>query len=164
MKDGPLAGRRLEVRGKLEIGRQRAGGMLEDEQISRRHAVVRVDDDDDVVIEDLGSTNGTWVNRLRINRPVSLNHGDLVRVGTTTLTVELPAASPLPIGQPAPALGHDRPPTDYPASGWGPVGANGPTEPHGMPPRARRSMIGMAVIVVIVILVVVALVLLLGDK
>ena len=163
MRDGPLAGRRLEVRGKLEIGRQGTSGMLEDEQVSRHHAVVRVDGDD-VVIEDLGSTNGTWVNRLRINRPVPLNHGDIVRVGTTTLAVELPAASPVPIDQPGPAIGHDRPPTDYPPWGWGPVGADGPTEPHGMPPRARRSMIGMAVIVVVVILTVVALVLLLGDK
>jgi pSer/pThr/pTyr-binding forkhead associated (FHA) protein len=163
VKDGPLAGLRLDVESKLEIGRQGTGCTLEDTQVSRRHAVVRIAGDD-VVIEDLGSTNGTWVNRLRIDSPVALHDDDIIRVGTTTLGVELPAAGPAVIGPPAPASGHSRAFTDYPASVGGPLGANGPTEPQGMPIRARRSIIGTALIVVFIVVVVAVLLVLLGGK
>jgi pSer/pThr/pTyr-binding forkhead associated (FHA) protein len=45
-------------------------------------------------IEDLGSTNGTYVNGLRIKGPQTLSEGDTVEVGGTTLVVrELPSRS-----------------------------------------------------------------------
>ena len=37
--------------------------------------------------EDLGSTNGTYVNAERIVRPTRLTKGDLVQVGATILEV-----------------------------------------------------------------------------
>lgn len=40
------------------------------------------------VLEDLGSTNGTYVNGSRINREVPLRHGDTVRIGNTTVPWE----------------------------------------------------------------------------
>ncbi|MDA8268857.1 MAG: FHA domain-containing protein [Actinomycetota bacterium] len=39
-------------------------------------------------IEDLGSTNGTWVNAQRVVTPVKLGRGDLVQVGGTVFEVQ----------------------------------------------------------------------------
>jgi len=71
--------------GSTVIGRgDQATLRLPDVGISRRHA--RVDyDGAQVVLTDLGSTNGTMVNGQRISSVV-LNPGDMIQVGTTTLT------------------------------------------------------------------------------
>jgi pSer/pThr/pTyr-binding forkhead associated (FHA) protein len=39
-------------------------------------------------VHDLGSTNGTYVNGIRIDRPRKLVQGDLIRVGETELRFE----------------------------------------------------------------------------
>jgi len=71
--------------GSTVIGRgDQANLRLPDVGISRRHA--RLDfDGGQVVLTDLGSTNGTMVNGQRISA-VALNPGDMVQIGTTTLT------------------------------------------------------------------------------
>ena len=56
-------------------------------QVSRQHALLRVDGDR-VRIEDLGSTNGTKVNGLRIQGEQMLADGDIVSVGSTHLRFE----------------------------------------------------------------------------
>lgn len=38
-------------------------------------------------LEDLGSTNGTWVNDERLDDPVRLRRGDRVKIGSTVLEV-----------------------------------------------------------------------------
>jgi hypothetical protein len=50
--------------------------------VSRRHAVIRLSSDRPFV-EDLGSTNGTWVNenQLAVGKPHPLRTGDLIRMG-----------------------------------------------------------------------------------
>ena len=53
--------------------------------ISRRHAVIRVGEDD-AVLEDLGSKNGTFRNEERVAKPMPLQHGDEVRLGEVRLT------------------------------------------------------------------------------
>jgi hypothetical protein len=69
----------------LVIGRgDQANLRLPDVGISRRHA--RIDfDGGQVVLTDLGSTNGTSVNGQRVSA-VALNPGDMIQLGTTTLT------------------------------------------------------------------------------
>jgi pSer/pThr/pTyr-binding forkhead associated (FHA) protein len=77
----------------LLIGRHAdgAGRLADDEEISRSHARVSLDRSGFCAIEDLGSTNGTFVNGLRIAGPQTLSVGDTVEVGGTTLVVrELP--------------------------------------------------------------------------
>lgn len=71
--------------GSTVIGRgEQATLRLPDVGISRRHA--RLDfDGTQVVLTDLGSTNGTMVNGQRVSA-VALNPGDMVQIGTTTLT------------------------------------------------------------------------------
>jgi hypothetical protein len=71
--------------GSTVIGRgDQANLRLPDVGISRRHA--RLDyDGAQVVLTDLGSTNGTTVNGQRVSA-VALNPGDMIQLGTTTLT------------------------------------------------------------------------------
>jgi hypothetical protein len=71
--------------GSTVIGRgDQANLRLPDVGISRRHA--RLDyDGAQVVLTDLGSTNGSMVNGQRISA-VALNPGDMIQIGTTTLT------------------------------------------------------------------------------
>jgi hypothetical protein len=68
-----------------------AGRLADDDEISRSHARISLDRSGFCAIEDLGSTNGTFVNGLRITGPQTLSVGDTIEVGGTTLVVrELP--------------------------------------------------------------------------
>ena len=74
----------LEV-GAVTIGREEGDIVLgSDTAASRLHAQVTLDDDGKVFVEDLGSTNGTWVNQHRVGRKVELHRGDWLQVGETT--------------------------------------------------------------------------------
>ena len=55
-----------------------------DDGISRQHAIIRVDGES-VVVEDLQSRNGTYVNGLRVTTPVLVKEGDKIQVGRTTV-------------------------------------------------------------------------------
>lgn len=107
-KEGPLAGRRVEVDAEIVVGREDASLTIEDEEISRRHAVVRPGDGG-IEIEDLGSTNGTYVNGVRIEGATRLAGGDTVKFGRSVLEVEagraaatVAAAVPAPPAAPTP--------------------------------------------------------------
>jgi pSer/pThr/pTyr-binding forkhead associated (FHA) protein len=113
---GPLAGHRVEVTSALVLGREAADLVIEDPQVSRRHASVRPAGDS-LEIEDLGSLNGTWVNGARLAGKVRLALGDQVRVGDSFFEVEAEAtavrATPTEAGQapaPAPPLAFSPPP------------------------------------------------------
>jgi FHA domain len=84
---GPEAGRRVELGLEVAIGRQDADLVVEDPEVSRRHALLRRSGGS-VVVEDLDSTNGTFVNGERIRSPITVGPGDQVRVGRTTLEIE----------------------------------------------------------------------------
>lgn len=86
ISEGPLAGSSFSVDGRLVIGREGADVSIEDPEISRRHAVVRVVEGS-LVVEDLNSLNGTWVNGRRIALPTLVEPGDLVTVGTTVIEI-----------------------------------------------------------------------------
>ncbi|MCB9736075.1 MAG: GGDEF domain-containing protein [Deltaproteobacteria bacterium] len=57
--------------------------VLEDDGISRLHCRFRREDHDTFVLEDLDSTNGTWVNRARI-KSCRIKSGDRIRIGVNT--------------------------------------------------------------------------------
>jgi serine/threonine protein kinase len=90
--EGPASGGSLRVASEeLLIGRQAPGeGKLgNDIEISRRHARITRTGDGKFVIEDLGSTNGTFVNGRRITGAQVLAPGDKLEMGDTKLTVEV---------------------------------------------------------------------------
>jgi hypothetical protein len=61
--------------------------MPDDEYASGRHARVEPRRDG-IWVEDIGSTNGTFVNGIRLTRERKLTPGDVVRVGETDLRFE----------------------------------------------------------------------------
>ena len=70
---------------------------LDADGVSRRHAIIRVDSTNRLVrLEDLGSTNGTFVGRFAVETEVALSDGDLIQIGTVDLTVRLRATDTLP--------------------------------------------------------------------
>jgi len=80
------------------IGRDPQSDMwLDVEGVSRRHAIIRVDSRNRRVrLEDLGSTNGTFVGRSAVETEVALSDGDLIQVGAVDLTVRLWVTDELP--------------------------------------------------------------------
>jgi pSer/pThr/pTyr-binding forkhead associated (FHA) protein len=90
--EGPRAGERFPVAGELSLGRENADVILDDGEVSRRHAVVRRVDGA-LEISDSNSANGTFVNDSRIGDAHRLSDGDVIRLGKTSLKVELPSAS-----------------------------------------------------------------------
>lgn len=96
---GPATGHELELRaGRWKLGRApRAEPGLEplaitDSAMSRDHFVLEAGVAA-IVLRDLGSTNGTFVNGLRVERHI-LQEGDIVRAGETSLRVHLSIQPP----------------------------------------------------------------------
>jgi signal transduction histidine kinase len=82
---GPDKGRTLRTdEDEVLIGRGSAQIPLTDQTVSRRHAELRASDHG-WTLADLNSANGTYVNGVRIAKPVRLKHGDQIRVGSTLL-------------------------------------------------------------------------------
>src|SRR3954464_13539225 len=84
--EGSEAGRQIPLDSVVDVGRDPSLPLHldEDTQVSRRHARTAVQGGQ-VVVEDLGSTNGTYVNDQPISTPRVLNPGDKVRIGLTVL-------------------------------------------------------------------------------
>ena len=59
-----------------------------DTQVSRRHAVLRVTDDRRFLLQDLGSLNGTYVRKARIEEPTAVERGELFRLGRTWMRIQ----------------------------------------------------------------------------
>ena len=74
----------------LTVGRggQNDVALRSDDYASARHARFEPRQDG-VWVQDLGSTNGTYLNGARLDRPRRLTHGDVVRVGETDLRYEV---------------------------------------------------------------------------
>jgi pSer/pThr/pTyr-binding forkhead associated (FHA) protein len=71
--------------GPVQIGRAEACQLqLSDTYVSSFHARIYARDGS-WYVEDLGSTNGTYLNQRRITAPTEVKAGDRLRVGKTTL-------------------------------------------------------------------------------
>ncbi len=84
--EGPNAGTRAELsQAPILIGRgQDAAIRLDDDYVSTRHARIALSGDQ-WFVEDLGSTNGTYLGQARITQPTTLTLGLQVRIGKTVL-------------------------------------------------------------------------------
>src|SRR5436305_1129710 len=89
VQSGAEPGRTYDITAsqKIRMGRQSGNDVVvPDEQVSRRHAEIE-ERNGGLIVTDLGSSNGTFVNGTRIASPQSLQAGDTVQVGTTVLKV-----------------------------------------------------------------------------
>lgn len=102
----------LMVREPVDLGRECDGLIIDDPKVSRRHVVLSVNDAG-LVVTDLDSTNGTFVNGHRIAGAVQIGPGDEIRLGDTAVTVDMPVPA-------IPALG----PGTRPGAGRGTVVAD----------------------------------------
>ena len=78
----------------LKVGRNTIGRkpdndiVIPDVSASRLHAVIHYDEDTEtIMIYDMGSTNGTYVNRERLTRPYRLESGDVIRIGGSVIYI-----------------------------------------------------------------------------
>lgn len=150
IEEKPMAGREITVTSGMVVGRTGSDIELADPEVSRRHASFR-SVDGGVAVEDLGSSNGTFVNEQPIQGIVTLQAGDAVRFGNTvwrlgggegaTVAAAVPtAAAPAPPA-PEPEPRGDRPPTGIrQAIGSEPV--YGEALPQFDPSRAPSPVLG----------------------
>ncbi len=86
---GPLAGTSLPLRGQgILIGRNpECALVLDDDYASGRHCRIQQDPSgrQGWVVEDLGSTNGTFIGRDRLTSPQPVEVGTTLRIGKTVL-------------------------------------------------------------------------------
>ena len=88
--DGPNAGQRVPLATALDgtpllIGRgPDAAVRLDDDYVSTRHARIGLSGDT-WYVEDLGSTNGTYIGNQRLTQATAIQLGTQVRIGKTTL-------------------------------------------------------------------------------
>ncbi len=84
---GQLTGSRFSLGQPLEIGREASGiALTGDAQASRRHALISAGPQG-LQLQDLGSTNGTFVNGARVTTTL-LRQGDMIRIGSSEFRVE----------------------------------------------------------------------------
>ncbi len=117
MGQGPQPGQVFELPGgTISIGRDPGNQvMIDDVQVSRQHARL-IPQGGLMVLEDLGSTNGTSVNGLRITSPHTLAHGDEIGLGDNVTLIFYGR----PVGGAgetvmAPRVAYDSPPSAAPA-------------------------------------------------
>ena len=80
-------GQVLLAHGDFTLGRSQECGLpIDDEKVSRKHAVLHVASDE-LLIEDLESRNGVFVNGERVEGVRSLTHGDVITIGKQDLHV-----------------------------------------------------------------------------
>lgn len=87
--EGPLTGRSIDLGGQpLLIGRaQDAGLILEDDYASGRHARL-FPQGSRWFLEDLGSTNGTFVQGNQLTRTMPIDPGTGIRIGKTVMELK----------------------------------------------------------------------------
>ena len=87
------AGEPVPVTGNCSFGRAVGNDVvLVDDRVSRRHATIHAQGEQEFLLVDLGSRNGTYLNGRRVNQPTQLRDGDHLQVGPFTLIFHQPTA------------------------------------------------------------------------
>jgi hypothetical protein len=145
VQQGPQRGQRLSVaRDNITLGRVVGSDVvISDPEVSRRHASITWEKGQPI-IRDLGSTNGTFVNGVRITGPQALRNGDSISLGKIQLGFQclaLAGARPK-VARPAPPPPAYAPPPSPPAEvGRGPGGFS----------WLALGLFGLAVVILLVV-------------
>lgn len=85
--------RQVDCKDVMIIGREDGNAVvLNDTRVSRRHAMLYRTQDDSYYLVDEGSSNGSYVNAVRITLPTRLNDGDQISIGSTNMQFRQPGA------------------------------------------------------------------------
>jgi hypothetical protein len=141
IRSGASAGQKVPLSGTLRIGRGLQNDLvLPDDAASRNHAMIEASESA-CTVADLGSTNGTFVNGVRVEQATALKDGDVVVCGQTEMVVTGPPPAfeaqktvmlKVPVFQPAPPAAPPQAappawpspqPTPYPAAAPEPAAA-----------------------------------------
>jgi pilus assembly protein CpaF len=125
VRQGPRPNLVFELEGdSYTIGRE-AGNeiVIEDAQVSRRHAQL-TRQGNTYLVEDIGSTNGTYVNGKRVTAPVLLSNGDMLGLADTIVLV---VQAPLTVSDDATVVSDA---AHYPP----------PTQPAFTPPKVEQPV------------------------
>jgi pSer/pThr/pTyr-binding forkhead associated (FHA) protein len=80
-----LKGKSFDLGDELIVGRgEKSHIVLDDSYVSTVHARIFARADQ-FMVEDMGSTNGTYLNRRRITAPTELQRGDRLKIGKTVM-------------------------------------------------------------------------------
>ena len=152
VRRGPQPNQAFEIGKEVTtLGRDITNDIVINDRETSRHHLRLMRSGDTMTIEDLGSTNGTFVNGKRVSGVTPLQNGDMIGLGeTVTLALELyhgagapaPAAAEAPAPTPPPLPPADTPappppsytppPSDYGLQGMPPAPA--PTDPYAPAP------------------------------
>ncbi|WP_425831784.1 FHA domain-containing protein FhaB/FipA [Streptomyces fractus] len=87
VSEGTLTGTTVALQGQtITLGRAHDSTIvLDDDYASSRHARIYPDRDGQWIVEDLGSTNGTYLDRTRLTTPQPIPLGAPIRIGKTVI-------------------------------------------------------------------------------
>ena len=86
-------GRRHPIKGSCSLGRAGANTIvLESPKVSRRHALIHLQNIGELWLIDFGSSNGTFLNKRRIHHPIRLSDGDQITIGDQVFKFRQPLA------------------------------------------------------------------------
>jgi pSer/pThr/pTyr-binding forkhead associated (FHA) protein len=85
--EGTLTGTTVALQGQtITLGRAHDSTIvLDDDYASSRHARIYPDQNGQWIVEDLGSTNGTYLDRSRLTSPTPIGPGAPIRIGKTVI-------------------------------------------------------------------------------
>lgn len=87
VKSETQQGLEVEVTDAKVLGRSEEADVLLDDPYASEFHMRLVAQENGLVLHDLGSTNGTYVNGRRVTAPTTLRRGDAVQVGKTVMEV-----------------------------------------------------------------------------
>ena len=104
--NGPLNGQQWIIDGTLVIGRDVSCDIvIPDRQVSRQHARI-TKGNNGVILEDLGSKNGTFLNNQVVSEPVKLVEADEIAIALTQTFLYLSSDATMPLFDLPPELSH----------------------------------------------------------
>ena len=81
------------IKGSCSLGRAAANTIaLASPKVSRRHALIHLQNIGELWLVDFGSSNGTFLNKRRIHHPIRLNDGDQITIGDQVFKFRQPLA------------------------------------------------------------------------
>ena len=122
------------------LGRDIASDIVINDRETSRHHLRLLRSDDSITVEDLGSTNGTFVNGKRVSGITPLQNGDMIGLGETVILEFEIHRAPQPAAEPLPPPDEPTPQTPAPAepppaeSAYAPPPVQPPQEYSYQPP------------------------------